>query len=82
MENHLQPHKFEFNPKFKSNDHKQGVKFIQEFLRLITNDFRKQNSTYSKPWWIDRNGDIQAITNEIDLYVYLCNEEHIPKEIE
>ncbi|CAF4449428.1 unnamed protein product, partial [Didymodactylos carnosus] len=87
MENHLQPHKFECNPKFKSNDHKQGVKFIQEFLRLITNDFRKQNSIYSKPlgfetWWIDRNGDIQAITNEIDLYVYLCNEEHIPKEIE
>ncbi|CAF3849580.1 unnamed protein product [Rotaria sp. Silwood1] len=32
-------------------------------------------------WWVDKDGNIQALTKNIDLYVYLCKEERYPKEL-
>ncbi|CAF4421766.1 unnamed protein product [Rotaria sp. Silwood2] len=82
---HLQHIKLECEPKLK--EQKLAVKFIQQFFKFIEKAFRQQNITYQKAigfeqWWIDKNGDIQGVTNEIDLYVFLCNIERYPKEVE
>ncbi|CAF3089329.1 unnamed protein product [Rotaria sp. Silwood2] len=66
---HLQPIKLECEPKLK--EQKLVVKFIQQFFKFIEKAFRQQNITYQKAigfeqWWIDKNGDIQGVTNEID----------------
>ncbi|CAF2015118.1 unnamed protein product [Rotaria magnacalcarata] len=83
-ENHLQPLKFVCEPRI--SEQKQSAKLIQDFFKFISTDFSKQNPTYLKPlgfdvWWVDRDGNIQALTKHIDLYVYLCKEERYPKEI-
>jgi hypothetical protein len=82
---HLQPIKLQCEPPIK--EQKLAAKFIQKFFKFIEKDFYQQNICYQKPtgferWWIDKEGNILGITNEIDLYVYLCNPQHYPKEIE
>ncbi|CAF2788005.1 unnamed protein product [Rotaria sp. Silwood2] len=42
-ENYLQPLKFEFEPKI--DEQKIGAKFIQDFIKFISNDFARQNPT-------------------------------------
>ncbi|CAF1034549.1 unnamed protein product [Didymodactylos carnosus] len=82
---HLQPIKFECNPKF--TEQKLAAKFIHLFFKYIEKDFREQNQTFPNPlgldrWWIDRDGNIQGISKEIELYVYLCNIRRYPNEID
>jgi hypothetical protein len=82
---HLQPIKLECDPKMKEK--KEAAKFIQQFFKSIEKDFHQQNITYKKPvgfeqWWIDKEGNIQGTTKEIDLYVFLCNAQRYPNEIE
>ena len=83
-ETHLQPIKIQCEPKFV--EQKAAVKFIQQFFKEIESDFRKQNPTYTRPlgfdiWWIDKGGDIQGISKQLDVYIYLCKSERYPKEI-
>ncbi|CAF2524027.1 unnamed protein product [Rotaria sp. Silwood2] len=81
---HLQPIKIECEPKMK--DQKEAAKFIQHFFKFIEKDFYLQNINHKKPagfeqWWIDKEGNIQGTTKVIDLYVFLCNPQRYPKEI-
>ncbi|CAF4994406.1 unnamed protein product [Rotaria sp. Silwood1] len=81
---HLHPIKLECEPTMK--DQRTAAKFIQQFFKYIEKDFYQQNITQQKPigfeqWWIDKEGNIQGITKVIDLYVFLCNPQRYPKEI-
>ncbi|CAF4553232.1 unnamed protein product [Rotaria sp. Silwood2] len=83
-EYHFQSIKIECNAKIK--DQRKGSKFIQAFLNYITVDFLNQNISYSKPllfalWWIDGNGNIQAISKSTEIIVYLSQANRLPKEL-
>ncbi|CAF2107994.1 unnamed protein product [Rotaria magnacalcarata] len=60
--------------KFAAENHLQPLKFVCE-PRI-----NEQKQSFDV-WWVDRDGNIQALTKNIDLYVYLCKEERYPKEI-
>ncbi|CAF1186559.1 unnamed protein product [Rotaria magnacalcarata] len=83
-EYHHQPIIIECDPKLK--DQREGSKFIQAFINYIKIDFYNQNVSYNKPllfdlWWIDKEGNIRAITKSAEIAVYLSQVKRYPTEI-
>ncbi|CAF4389886.1 unnamed protein product, partial [Rotaria sp. Silwood2] len=83
-EYHFQSIKIECNAKIK--DQGKGSKYIQALLNYIKVDFLSQNVSYTKPLlfdlrWIDRDGNIQAISKSTEIIVYLSQANRLPKEL-
>jgi len=58
----------------------------QAFLNYIKADFFNQNIPYTKPllfdmWWIDIDGNNQAIVKAIEIIVYLSQANRYPKAL-
>ncbi|CAF2522055.1 unnamed protein product [Rotaria sp. Silwood2] len=67
----------------KINEHKDGANIIKELFKLIVDDFKKINPKHNEiigfdSWYIDINGDLQCITRDVDLFIYLCDVKHVP----
>ncbi|CAF1399125.1 unnamed protein product [Adineta steineri] len=86
IENNLQPIKIECNPPLKDREH--AKKFVMNFLKLINNDYRSEYTGNAQPlgfhhWWIGAGGkNFYGITNNADLYIFLCDRKHYPTQIE
>ncbi|CAF1450767.1 unnamed protein product, partial [Rotaria magnacalcarata] len=84
IEQHLPPINIKCEPKL--NDQKHATTLIKEFFSRIEKEFRKLNTKYAKPlgfyyWFIDRDGNLQCFTHEIELFVFLCGSQNYPDKI-
>ncbi|CAF4725652.1 unnamed protein product, partial [Rotaria sp. Silwood2] len=82
---HLTPLRIKCDPSL--SDRNTTLKFVKEFFKRIENSFRSICTDHKKTlgfeyWWIDSGGDLMGITNDISLYVYLCNVRHYPQQID
>jgi hypothetical protein len=54
-------------------------KLVINFFKYIDKDFRKEHPDNKQPlgfhhWWIDKGGKtLFGVTNDIELYIYLCH---------
>ncbi|CAF1014060.1 unnamed protein product [Rotaria sordida] len=67
----------------KVNEHKDGANIIKELFKLIVVDFKQVNPKHNEvigfeSWYIDSNGNLQCITRDVELFLYLCDVQHIP----
>ncbi|CAF1441135.1 unnamed protein product, partial [Rotaria sordida] len=67
----------------KVNEHKDGAKIIKRLFKLIVDDFKQINPKHNEvigfeSWYIDINGNLQCITRDVELFIYLCDVKHIP----
>ncbi|CAF1143460.1 unnamed protein product [Adineta steineri] len=65
---------------------KQATDLIKDFFAKIEQNFKNLNKKYTKPlgfdyWYIDKNGDLQCYTKEIELFVFLCDGHNYPGKI-
>ncbi|CAF1243744.1 unnamed protein product, partial [Didymodactylos carnosus] len=63
-----------------------GRKLIQLFIEHFRADFSSLNPLNSTPlafdsWWIDRSGDLLCLAKNVDLFVYLCNKNRYPTNL-
>ncbi|CAF3092777.1 unnamed protein product [Rotaria sp. Silwood2] len=70
----------------KVNEHKDGAKIIKELFKVIVDDFKQVNPKHNEvigfeSWYIDINGNLQCITRDVELFIYLCDVKHIPNMI-
>ncbi|CAF3147083.1 unnamed protein product, partial [Rotaria sp. Silwood2] len=81
IEQHLPPINIKCEPKVINQKH--GTILIKELFSAIEKEFRKLNAKYVKPlgfdyWFIDRDGNLQCYTREIELFVFLCDPQNYP----
>jgi hypothetical protein len=77
----LPPIKFSCEPKIDSQ--KEGANIIKELFRLIDEEFKRINPKHNDiigfdSWYIDRKGDICGITGDMEIFIYLCEDKHVP----
>ncbi|CAF0976472.1 unnamed protein product [Rotaria sordida] len=82
---HLPPIKIICEPKI--GNQKEGGVIIKGLIKSIEHDFKGVNPRHNDligfdSWYIDFKGDICCITNDIELFVYLCDDNHVPSKIE
>ncbi|CAF2985277.1 unnamed protein product [Rotaria sp. Silwood2] len=70
----------------KVNEHKDAAKIIKELFKVIVDDFKQVNPKHNEvigfeSWYIDINGNLQCITRDVKLFIYLCDVKHIPNMI-
>ncbi|CAF4935989.1 unnamed protein product, partial [Rotaria magnacalcarata] len=85
VENHLSPIRLECQPKI--NDNKKGNEVIKALFSYIEKTFRQKNKSYQHPlgfdyWYINRSGDLICYTKHTELFVYLCETQNYPTELE
>jgi hypothetical protein len=71
----------------KIGNQKEGAIIIKGLIKSIEKDFKDVNPRHNDligfdSWYIDFKGDICGITNDIELFVYLCNDKNVPDKIE
>ena len=74
-EYHLSPFRLECQPKL--TDKKQGQLIVNDLIKSIIPDFRKEYPRFNKTilfdlWWIDPKGDLTIIIKTTELYVFMC----------
>jgi hypothetical protein len=84
VEQHLPPINIKCEPKL--NDQRIATMIIKELFFAIEEKFRKINTRYTKPlgfeyWFIDRDGNLQCYTREIELFVFLCDKQNYPDKL-
>lgn len=84
VEQHLPPISIKCEPKI--DDQKYATSIIKEFFSKIEKEFRTLNNKYAKPlgfdyWFIDRDGNLQCFTREIEMFVYLCGSQNYPDKL-
>jgi hypothetical protein len=84
VEQHLPPINIKCEPKL--NDQRCATMIIRELFAAIEEKFRKINARYAKPfgfdyWFIDRDGNLQCYTREIELFVFLCDKQNYPDKL-
>ncbi len=84
VEQHLPPINIKCEPKLI--DQRYATMLIKELFSLIEEKFRKLNTKYIKPlgfeyWFIDRDGNLQCFTREIELFVFLCDNQNYPEKL-
>ncbi|CAF1382263.1 unnamed protein product [Rotaria sordida] len=86
VEQNLPAIRLECEPKL--NEHKEGAALIKELIKLIEDDFKKINPKIKTnsdigfdTWFIDNKGDLLCYTNNINLFVFLCDVQHVPNKI-
>ncbi|CAF1061099.1 unnamed protein product, partial [Rotaria magnacalcarata] len=82
---HLPPIKIICEPKI--DNQKEGGIIIKGLIRSIEKDFKGVNPQHNDligfdSWYIDIKGDIGCITSDIELFVFLCDDKHIPNKVE
>ncbi|CAF2981746.1 unnamed protein product [Rotaria sp. Silwood2] len=82
---HLPPIKIICEPKI--GNQKEGGIIIKGLIKSIEKDFKGINPRHNDligfdSWYINFNGDICCITNDIDLFVYLCDDKNVPNKVE
>ena len=76
--------KFECQPKIK--DQNEGSIIIKELIKSIDNEMNQINTKLInvvgfESWFIDNNGGLICITRDINLFVFLCDAEHVPNKL-
>ncbi|CAF1627383.1 unnamed protein product [Rotaria sp. Silwood1] len=86
VEQNLPAIRLECEPKL--NEHKDGAALIKELIKLIEDDVKKINPKIKTnndigfdTWFIDNKGDLLCYTNNIYLFIFLCDVQHVPKTI-
>ncbi|CAF1172617.1 unnamed protein product [Didymodactylos carnosus] len=70
------------NPALRSKD--TGVQFIKDFMKYIALNFRNEYPRHKDPigldqWWLQDDGNLLCgVTDDIDFYMYLCDDNHCP----
>ena len=82
---HLPPIKIICEPKM--GNQKEGSIIIKGLIKSIEKDFKGVNPRYNdligfNSWYIDFKDDICCSTNDIELFVYLCDDKHVPNKVE
>ncbi|CAF4526172.1 unnamed protein product [Didymodactylos carnosus] len=63
------------------------VQFIKDFMKYIESNFRIEYSGHKNPigldqWWLQGDGNFFCgVTDDIDFYMYLCDDSHYPFSI-
>lgn len=70
----------------KVSNQNEGGAIIKNLVKSIEKDFKHLNPKHNDSigfdsWYIDAKGDLCGITNDIELFIYLCGNENIPKTI-
>ncbi|CAF4401648.1 unnamed protein product [Rotaria sp. Silwood2] len=65
------------------NEQKVGANIIKELFKLTDDDFKQANPKHNgvigfESWYIDFNGNLQCITRDVELFIYLRDVKHIP----
>jgi hypothetical protein len=84
VEQHLPPINIKCEPKI--TDQRIATMVIKELFLSIEKKFRELNVKFTKPlgfdyWFIDRDGNLQCYTREIELFVYLCDKQNYPDRL-
>lgn len=84
VEHHLPPIHIDCEPRI--NDHQKGSEIIKSLFKHIEKNFRKSNNDYQHPvgfdyWYIDKKGSLTCYTRHTELFVYLCEPNNYPKNI-
>ncbi|CAF1380958.1 unnamed protein product, partial [Didymodactylos carnosus] len=64
-----------------------GVQFIKDFMKYIESNFRVEYPGHKDPigldqWWLQGDGNfLCGVTDDIDFYMYLCDDSHYPFSI-
>ncbi|CAF0961272.1 unnamed protein product [Didymodactylos carnosus] len=64
-----------------------GVQFIKDFMKYIESNFRAEYPGHKDPigldqWWLQGDGNFFCgVTDDIDFYMYLCDDSHYPISI-
>ncbi|CAF3697342.1 unnamed protein product [Rotaria socialis] len=85
VENHLSPIRLECMPKINENN--QGKEVIKALFSYMEKTFRQKNKNYQHPlgfdyWYINKSGDLICYTKHTELFVYLCEPQNYPTELE
>ncbi|CAF1365526.1 unnamed protein product [Didymodactylos carnosus] len=64
--------------KYAAENHLQPIKI--ECNPKLTD--QKQAAKLMDAWWIDKDGNLNGVTKQIDLYVYLCDLKRYPNEVD
>jgi hypothetical protein len=84
VEDRLPPLKVQCDPIL--NNQADGSMIAKEFLKHIEKNFRKMNPRYSQPlgfdhYQVDKNGVQVCFTNQIELFIYMCDINNYPDVI-
>ena len=86
IEKNFQAIKMECSPPLENRE--LAKKFVINFFKCINKDFRQAYPRNSQPlgfhhWWTDADGKrLYGITNDIDLFIHLCDLNHYPTQID
>lgn len=86
IERNLQAIKLECSPPLENREHSK--KFVINFFKCLNKDFRHDYPKNTQPlgfhkWWTDTAGKcLYGITNDVDLFIYLCDPKHYPAQID
>lgn len=86
IENNLPPIKIECSPHLGNRD--KAKKFVINLFKSIDKDFREKHPANNQPlgfhhWWTDKEGkNLFGVTNDTQLYIYLCQTEHYPTQVD
>ncbi|CAF3332782.1 unnamed protein product [Rotaria sp. Silwood2] len=84
VEDKFPPLKILCDPQLKA--HEDGASIIKEFLKYIEQNFKKMNPRFNQPlgfdhYAIDGTGSLVCYTKYIELFIYMCNINNYPKEM-
>lgn len=86
VENNLSTIRIECSPPLENRE--VAKKFVINLFKYINKDFRKECPGNQQPlgfhhWWTDPGGKmLYGVTNDTDLYIYLCDIKHYPAQID